>query len=419
MFLRLSSVTAVILAGVGGICADDWTGFRGSSGNGVSAEKSVPTEWDATKNVKWKVALPYRGNGSPIVSNGRVLLTCPEDDGGKRRSLYCFDRKNGNKLWVATVDFGRETPTHDTNPHSSSTPVTDGKRIVVWHDTAGLYCYDVDGKELWKRNLGEFNHVWGGGTSPILYEGKVVLNSGPGKRVFVTALNLADGKTLWETEEPQNADDVSHNENAQWKGSWTTPVIAKVGGQDQILCTMPTRLVAYSPVDGKILWWCEGIRPGPGDVAYSSPVVVGDVAVIIAGYGGSGFGVKLGGQGNVTPTAQLWRREKFPQSIGSGVVVDGLVYTPFEGFIECIDPRTGKSAWRGRGSTFWSSAVLAGGKIYVTDQKGTTWVIKPNPEKLEVLAKNEIEKELTNGTPAISDGQIFIRTHKHLWCIGE
>lgn len=173
--------------------ADDWPAWRGPLGNGISAERSAPVTWGPDKNIKWKAPLPYRGNGSPIVSNGRVFVTCPEDGEGKRRSLYCFDRRDGKQLWVQTINFGKSTPTHNTNPHSSSTPVSDGKRVVVFHDAAGLVCYDFEGKELWKRDLGEFRHAWGYGNSPILHEGKIILNSGPGKRVFLTAINLNTG----------------------------------------------------------------------------------------------------------------------------------------------------------------------------------------------------------------------------------
>jgi outer membrane protein assembly factor BamB len=421
MSLRASAFAVILLAGVGFSWADDWPAFRGPSNNGISAEKTAPTEWSATKNVKWKAPLPREGNGSPIVSNGRVFLTCAEDEEGMKRTLYCFDRKDGKKLWAKTVEykFGKdEDTTHTTNPHCSGTPASDGKVVVVWHNSAGLHAYDFEGKELWKRDLGEFRHIWGHGTSPIIHAGKVILNTGPGKRVFITAVSLADGKTLWETEEPSKGDDSSRNESGAYKGSWATPLVISVGGQEEILCAMPTRIVAYSPADGKILWWCDGIRPGPGDLSYSSPVVVGDSCVTIAGFGGPGFGAKLGGTGDVTKTNQLWRNEKYPQSIGSGVAVGEHVYLPFEGFLDCIDPKTGKPSWHQRVGAFWGSVVLAAGRLYVTDQKGTTVVFKPNPEKFELVAKNELG-EKSNSTPAVSDGHIFIRTFKNLYCIGE
>ena len=131
MSAKLLGVAAALVIGAGTLSADDWPAFRGPAGNGMSAEKSAPTTWAADKNIKWKAALPHEGNGSPIVSNGRVFVAGSEDGEGKKRSLYCFDRKDGKQLWVKTIDFGKAMPTHDTNPHSPSTPASDGKKVVV------------------------------------------------------------------------------------------------------------------------------------------------------------------------------------------------------------------------------------------------------------------------------------------------
>lgn len=412
---------AAILAAAVGASADDWPAFRGPAGNGLSSETAAPTVWGPGKNIKWKAALPHAGNGSPIVSGGRVFVAGPEDDDGKRRSLYCFDRKDGKQLWVKTVEFGKAMPTHDTNPHSPSTPASDGKVVVVWHSSAGLHCYDFEGKELWSRDLGEFEHMWGEGPSPVIHDGRVFLNSGPGKkRVFVAAFKLSNGETIWEKEEPFKGSG-ERNEEDQYMGSWTTPLVAKVEGKDQVISVMPTRVVAYAPEDGKLLWSCDGLRFKNGDLAYSSPMIAGDICVAIGGYGGGGLGVRLGGSGNVTSTHRVWRHEKVPQSIGSGVVVEGHVYLPYAGanVIECLDPATGKTVWREKcKAAFWGSIVMAGGHAYVTDQAGRTVVFKPNPEKFESIATNELG-EKSNSTPAVSDGQIFIRTFKSLYCIGE
>jgi outer membrane protein assembly factor BamB len=142
--------------------------------------------------------------------------------------------------------------------------------------------------------------------------------------------------------------------------------------------------------------------------------------VTVGGYGGPSMGVKLGGSGDVTATHRVWRNAKNQQSIGSGIVVDGYLYMPWDATsIDCIDPKTGKQVWRGRTKgPAWGSLVMAGGHAYVTDKKGRTTVFRPNPEKFEALATNELGED-SNSTPAISDGQIFIRTFKNLYCIGE
>ncbi len=407
---------------IGSVSADDWPAFRGPAGNGISTEKTAPTTWAKDKNIKWKVALPLPGNGSPIVSNGKVFIAGAEDKDGKTRSLTCFDRKDGKQLWVAKVEYGKVARTHDTNTPSSSTPASDGKVVVVWHASAGLHCYDHDGKELWKRDLGEMDHMWGEGTSPVIHKGLVYLNSGPStKKVFVAAFKLASGETVWEHPEPFKGDGDT-NEIKGYLGSWATPLVITHAGKEQVVFSMPTRLVAYAPEDGKLLWSCDGLRFEKGDLSYSSPIVAGDLCVSITGFSGPGIGVRLGGSGDVTETQRVWRSEKNPENIGSGVVVEDRLYIPFKGpsVIGCIDPKTGKFLWKERAtpSQIWGSMTYAAGHIYVTDQKGKTVVIKPNPEKLEVIATNDLG-ENSNSTPAISDGQIFIRTFKGLYCIAE
>jgi outer membrane protein assembly factor BamB len=416
MKAKLTGIVAGVLLSAGALRADDWPGFRGPSGNGISSEPKAPTTWGPDKNIKWKVALPQKGNGSPIVASGRVFIAGSEDKDGKVRALYCFDRKDGKQLWVKTVNFGKVLETHQTNTHSPSTPASDGKSVVVWHGSAGLHCYDFEGKELWSRDLGEFEHLWGEGTSPVIHDGMVFLNSGPSKKkVFLAAFKLASGETVWEKDEPFKGDG-ERNENDKFMGSWSTPLVYK----DQLICAMPTRVVAYAPADGKLLWSCEGLRFSNGDLAYSSPVVVGDTCIVFGGFNGVGLGVKLGGSGDVTASHRLWRLDKkVAQSIGSGVVVGDHVYLPFENAIDCIDPKTGAQVWRQRASAgLWSSLTLIGDKAYVIDQKGKTTVFKPSPEKFELVATNDLG-EGSNSTPAVSNGEIFIRTFKNLYCIAE
>jgi hypothetical protein len=174
----LSLLLIVLLVARAG--AQDFPSWRGPTGDGQTLVTEAPIRWDQTTNVKWKVPLKRPANGSPIVAKGRVLLTLAEDDEGRSRSIYCFDRRDGKQLWVRTVTLDRTMPTHKTNPYGGTTPASDGERVVVWHASAGLHAYDLDGKELWKRDLGEFRHEWGYGTSPILHDGKVILNTGPG-----------------------------------------------------------------------------------------------------------------------------------------------------------------------------------------------------------------------------------------------
>ncbi|MEY4178432.1 MAG: outer membrane protein assembly factor BamB [Planctomycetota bacterium] len=400
--------------------AADWPSFRGPTLSGLAAEAKAPTRWADDQNIRWKVELPRPGNGSPIVVGDQVYVTSAEDAEGKGRSLYCFDAASGAKKWVRTVTAARKFATHDTNPYCGTTPVATADRVVVWHASAGLHCYDRDGKVLWSRDLGEFEHMWGYGTSPILHAGRVILHSGPGKRVFVGAYELETGKTIWETDEPLEGD-ADRNKAGKYHGSWTTPVIVRVGGDEQLVLAMPTRVVAYRPADGKTLWWCEGTSHSRGDLAYSSPLIAGDVLFVTGGFNGAAFAVRLGGSGNVTETHRLWRKENNPQSIGSGVVVGEYVYRPNAGpgTIECLEPATGKVRWTQRaGVAYWASLVQVGDLLYGIDQDAATVVFRANPDKFEQVAVNKLTGNC-NATPAVSGARLFVRTEKSLVCIGE
>ena len=203
-------------------------------------------------------------------------------------------------------------------------------------------------------------------------------------------------------------------------GSWSTPVIASIDGRDQIVCAMATRLNGYDPDNGKILWTCDGIRGPKGDLAYSSPMISGELCVMIGGFNGPAMGLKLGGTGDITATNRLWRNETNPQNIGTGVFVGSHIYRSNAGrpsIVECIDPKTGAMIWAGPpGGSSWSSIVGTKSHLYLIDQDGTTLVFEANPVEYSAVAKNQLA-EPTNSTPAISDGEIFIRTFDHLYCI--
>ncbi|MAG56927.1 MAG: serine/threonine protein kinase [Planctomycetes bacterium] len=419
MNLRPVVTSLISLALLGPLCAQDWPAFRGPAGDGIAAAKSAPERWTATTNVKWKVPLARPANGSPIIVKGKVFLTMAGDEDGKRRGLHCYDAVTGKELWVRTAEFGQRMPTHKTNPYCGTTPVSDGTRVVVWHSSAGLWCYDLDGKQLWKRNLGEFRHEWGYGTSPVLHDGKVILNSGPGTRPFVAAFDLETGKTIWKTDEPDRRSEAQRKKK-RLVGSWSTPVIARVGAGYQIICPQPTRIVGYDPATGAVVWTCGGMSCAKGDLAYSSPIIARGVCMVRAGYAGPSIGVRLGGGGDVTGTHRAWRHAKQKSNVGSGVFVDGHVYMPdSDSFVSCIDTKTGERIWTeraGRGPC-WGSIVYAAGRLYLMNQRGDTVVFRPNGKKLDVIATNSLG-ERTNSTPVFADGDLFIRTHAHLYRIG-
>lgn len=398
----------------------DWPQWRGPDGNGVASPQSVPLEWDRETNVRWRTPLAQPGNGSPVVRGGRVFLTIPEDEEGLGRSLLCFSTEDGRLLWKRTVAFDRAMPTHGTNPHCSTTPAADGERVVVWHASAGLHAYDHDGELLWSRDLGEFRHPWGHGTSPVLHDGRVLLHTGPGETSFVAAFDLASGETVWRVEEPEHRT-AEQLEQKRLSGSWCTPLVERVGGRDLVLCAHPSRVVAYDAATGEEVFWCAGLVSDRGDLTYSSPVVADGTWVVQGGYVGPSFGVRLDGEGDVTQTHRVWHRPDVMSNCASGVFAGGAVFLPdMGGFVYCIDPSDGSVRWKsrvGRGGT-WGSIVLADGRLYLMDQNGTTSVFAPNADALELLARNPLG-EATNSTPAIAGGEVFLRTHEALYCISD
>ena len=190
---RLTLAILMLAAGAHAALAEDWPSWRGPQGNGYSSDTGFPLRWSDSEHVKWKVGLPGPGNSTPIVIGQRVFVSCASNE-GRRRSLICFDRSTGRLLWQQDVDYDEDEPTHPSNPYCSSSPVTDGQRVIVWHGSAGLHAYDIDGAKLWSLDLGKFEHVWGNGSSPVLFEELVILNAGPGLRAFLVAVDKKTGE---------------------------------------------------------------------------------------------------------------------------------------------------------------------------------------------------------------------------------
>jgi outer membrane protein assembly factor BamB len=398
--------------------AENWPGWRGPRGDGTGAEKNLPTSWSPRENVRWKVKLPGPGNSSPVVWGDRVFITQSLDRDGAERAVMCFDRKKGELLWKKSVPYPAKDkePTHGTNPYCAATPVTDGERVVASHGSAGVVCYDLKGKQLWHKDLGKFIHIWGTAASPVLHGELVILNCGPGPRTFLVALNKKTGEEVWRHEEPGGKSGLKKGET--WVGSWSTPPVIKVKGEEQLLMSWPNALKAHELKKGKVVWSCKGLT----NLVYTSPVVGKDVVVAMSGFHGAALAVKPGGEGDVTAN-RLWHHAKpNPQRIGSGIIVGEHLYmanADGPGTLQCIEVKTGKDLWAGEdhklGAAGWGSLVLADGNFYVTDQRGTTHVFAAKA-KFTPVSRNKLG-EACNATPAISHGDVFIRTYKHLWCI--
>jgi outer membrane protein assembly factor BamB len=421
--LRLPAVCCFIALSFSASRAENWPQWRGPRGTGVSEEKNLPLHWGVSENVRWKTGLPAKGNSTPVVWGDRVFVT-QAVDAEKRRNLLCFNRADGRLRWQQGVAYAEKEITHATNPYNSSSPMTDGERVVAWFGSAGLYCYNLEGKELWHRDLGPQRHIWGWGSSPVLVGDLCVLNFGPGEPSFLAAFNKKTGAEVWRVNAPmaESGEKKPGQEKDIWAGSWSTPVIASIGGKEQLIMTWPGAVVALDPQSGRERWTCAGLNP----LVYTSPLIEPEKEIIVAmgGFSGMALAVKAGGEGDVTGSRRLWHHPKTRQRIGSGVIHEGHIYIHNDpGVAECWELETGRKVWeerlRGPGPTSdnWSSMVLADGKLFTVNQGGDAFVLRAAP-KFEVLSTNSLS-EPTIASMAVSDGQIFIRTHRNLWCLGK
>jgi outer membrane protein assembly factor BamB len=412
---RFVRAAVLVCCCCGPALAGNWPAWRGTDGQGHSPEKNLALVWSDTENVRWKVELPERGNSTPVVWGDRVFITQATDESTKR-AVMCFARADGKLLWKKETTYAKKEPTHQTNPYCSGSPATDGERVIASLGSAGTVCYDMDGKELWRKDHGPLIHIWGNSVSPILHGDLCILWLGPGEVQTLLAVNKKNGQTVWAHDEPGGK-----SENGRpYVGSWSTPIIARVGDHYELLLGMPEKLKGIDPKTGKELWTCDGLHNKAGDkLVYTSPVYADGVVVAMGGFGGASMAVRAGGEDDVTESRRLWYHAQNGQRIGSPVIVGDNVYIIDEaGGAHCLELKTGKERWQGSRipGTTWSSPVAAEGRLYVPTKEGNVVVLATGP-KFEVLAKNSLGDETIMASPAISDGDIFIRSHKHLWCI--
>lgn len=412
--LVLTLVTAVSTA-----FGANWPGFR-NDGHGIAAENSAPVKWSASEGIRWRAPLPDRGNGSPIVWGDRVFLTQAQ---GARRSVLCLDRASGKVLWSQGVTHEAKDPTHETNPHASATPVTDGGRVIAFFGSAGAVAYDFAGQELWRRDLGQQTHQWGYGSSPILAGDLCILYFGPGPRSFLTALDKKTGKTVWQVEAPEKHPaerfDGFAGKSDGVMGSWSTPVLVKSAGREEVIMTFANEMKGFDPKTGRELWKTDGLNP----LLYTSPLAGGGYVVGMGGYFGGTVAVKQGGSGDLS-AQKVWSVKKEKRHLLSSGVIRGkhIFISNTIGVAECRELETGRQLWEerlkgpGANGETWGSMILVGENLYVVNKSGDTFVLRANPAKFDLVSVNSL-KEPCNTTPALANGELFIRTDKALWCI--
>ena len=410
------------LAGL--IRAENWPGWRGPSGDGVSAGKGIPTKWSSTENIAWRIAVPGEGHSSPIVWGDKVFLTSSLTEKNKR-ILFCIDRLSGQTVWQRDVVQSPPETIHRLNSRASGTPATDGKQVYVTFMRAEgnkviapnvgserlitpgkiiVAAYDLDGNEKWKTNVGDFVSAHGFNTCPVLFEDSVILNGDHDGDAYLVALDRQSGRERWRI----------RRENKT--RSYVTPIIREIDGITQMILSGSLCIASYDPRNGNRHW----IVDGPTEQFVASMVYDGKYVFATGGYPERHtLAIRPGGKGNVTDTHIAWRTTRGAAYVPSPIISGRyLLMVADSGIASCFEARTGKRHWMERLPGGHSpSPVSADGLVYFVSDRGVTTIVRPS-ETFAVIAKNELG-ESVSASPAISQGQIFLRTHQHLYCIGS
>jgi len=414
----------VVLCSALSIEAANWPSWRGPNQNGIAAESNFPVKWGQSENIRWRVDLPDRGNSSPIVWGGKVFVTQAVDK-EQTRSVMCFDRTNGKLLWQTGFTYTLKDQTHQDNPYAAASPVTDGNVVIATFGPAGTAAFDLDGKQLWKKELGPQQHEWGYASSPFLWKGTCFVFQGPGPHSTLFALDAATGAERWRStlKEPlptERTDGFKGNLPGRI-GSFSTPLLINNAGRRELIMSLPENLIALDPENGKLIWECKGLNP----LVYTSPAWGEDTLVTMGGFFGSSLGVKPAkGSGDIT-SKRSWHEVRAKKNrLGAPIIYKGHLYVMnMDGMAECRKLSTGEEVWlerlKGPGAKAesWSSFTLAGDLLYIANQSGDCFVIKASPT-FQQVAVNSVG-EYTNSTFAHSEGELFLRTWKGLWCISE
>jgi outer membrane protein assembly factor BamB len=377
-------------------------------GTGVSPDKGLPVRWSATENVRWKVPLHGAGVSTPVVSGQQVFLTASDGRLNDQLHVYSFNRADGKTLWHTRL-FGSAQPEGLFAPGGMAvpTPATDGKYLYALFGTGDLACLDFAGKPVWIRSLAEeygpFRNRWGMGASPILVGGLLVVQVDHWGQSYLLAVDAHSGVNRWKT--PR---DVSVN--------WTSPAIAVVKGRTQIIVAGTYKVQAYDAEDGSELWTVAGLQMQ----CIPTPVVMGDLVYAVSGRRGNNLAIRLdGSRGDLSKTHVVWKRNKGTPNIPTGVAYNGLYYLVEDGGMgTCMDGAKGTVHWQERiGGNYHASLVAGDGKVYFTNMAGIVTVVEAGTD-FKPLTRNSLDETII-ATPALSQGQIFLRGEKHLFCIEQ
>ncbi len=440
------SLTRIVLTGIllttviASVSADNWPSFRGPGGSGVAEGAAAPTSWDVPNNkgVKWRTAVPGLAHSSPVVWGNQVCLATAvnsaasadlkvglygniesaNDQSEHRWMVMCFDKQTGKPLWERTAHAGvPKVKRHTKSTHASSTLATDGRYIVAFFGSEGLYAFDMKGTQVWKKDFGLLDSgffmvpaaQWAFASSPVIYGDRVIVQADVQKGSFVAALDLATGRELWRT--PRG--DVP---------TWSTPAVYPSKGGAQVIVNGWKHIGGYDLATGKEVWRMTG----GGDIPVPTPISSHGLIFITNSHGGKSpvYAVRPTAEGDITLKGEetsnghiAWSAARDGAYMQTPLVYGDLLYVCKDnGVLSVFDVKSGERHYQSRladGRTgFSASPVASNGRIYFTSEEGDVYVIKAGPT-FEQLAVNPLG-EVAMATPAISDGVMFFRTRTHL-----
>ena len=397
--------------------ADNWPQWRGPSLDGISQEKRLPLLWNRKRNITWELVLPSFSGSTPIVWDESIFLNVAD---GSDLYLWCINRNNGELKWKKFLGSGNvKNRKHNM---SSPSPVTDGKSVFVMTGTGVLKGFDFNGNPLWTRDIpkdyGQLGMNFGYGSSPLLYRESLYIQVLHGMFTddpsYVLRINSKNGQTIWKKERKTDAVHESPD-------SYSTPTVANTDRGTELIVTGGDCVTGHNLENGKELWRVNGFNPNNSRNyrVVASPVALKDLVYVPTRVRPL-IAIRPGGTGDVTESHSVWKFQNGPD-VPTPVVDNTYFYSVSDnGVMWCLDAKSGKRIWGGnrlKPGTYTASPVLADGKIYISNEDGLTTVIKTGPT-FKILAENPLN-DYCLSSPAISDGQIFIRTAERLFCIGQ
>jgi outer membrane protein assembly factor BamB len=440
--MKARTLVLMLVAGAAQIHADNWPHWRGPDATGVSAESGLPERWSDTENVAWKAPVRGLGISSPIVWGDRVFVTSQIGRGARRAGTHptlvqganpadageralggegaaaageivflvtALDRVDGRKLWEYELPAeGRLAEVHDKHNLASSSPVTDGRRVYAWFGTGQMVALDLSGTLVWSRHLGReyapFDINWGHSSSPVLFDGSLILVCYHQPTAYLLNIDAASGKTRWRVE---RGSDIN---------SYSTPLVVRTTGAPELIVNSSEGVSGHDAASGRLLWHIQE----PNRFPIPMPVFHDGLIYTSRGYrSGPYMAIRPGGRGDVSKSHVVWRADTGAPYVSSLVHYNGVLYMAGDvGVLSAIDAKSGQRIWQERtGGVFTASPVAADGKVYLLSEDGQAIVLAAGP-KPRVLARNRLNARQL-ASPAISGGRIFIRTDDAVIAIGK